>query len=145
MRVTAVLVEDGHILLVEQRVTPSSSREWSLPGGGLEEGETIEDCVQREMREETGLSVAIDALLYLCDRIQDGRHVVHITFAVKRLAGELRTGHEPEAWANPIRGVKMAPIVHLADYGFDPPFCALARAGFPQRGTYQRAVANIGL
>lgn len=145
VRATAVLVEDGHILLVEQRVTESLARGWSLPGGTLEFGETLRDCVVREMREETGLDVAVERLLYVCDRLQDGRHVVHVTFAVRRVGGRLRPGVEPEADANPIQGVAMVPLASLREYGFSQRFCELALAGFPGSGSYQGTVTNIGL
>ena len=145
VRATAVLIEEGRILLVEQRVTESLDRKWSLPGGTLEVGETLEECVIRETREEVGLDVAIDKLLYLCDRIVDERHVVHITFAVKRLGGDLQLGSEPEPGANPIRSVKMVPLALLGEYGFSECFCELAAAGFPDSGTYQGSVSNIGL
>jgi ADP-ribose pyrophosphatase YjhB (NUDIX family) len=58
VRATTVLIEDGCILLLEQQVTESLGRKWSLPGGTLEVGETLEACVVRETREETGLDVA---------------------------------------------------------------------------------------
>jgi len=143
VRATAVLIEDGRILLVEQRV--SDTRGWSLPGGTLEMGETLEACVVREVKEETGLVVRVDGLLYLGDRIEDGRHVVHITFAVKRVGGCLRVGAEPEPGANSIYSVEMAPIESLAEYGFDRRFRDLASAGFPGRGCYVGSVAHIGL
>ena len=57
VRATGILIEDGCILLVEQAVTPSLSRRWSLPGGGVEAGETLAKCLVREVREETGLEV----------------------------------------------------------------------------------------
>ena len=143
VRATAVLIEDGHILLVEQRV--NETRGWSLPGGALEMGESLEACLVREMREETGLDVAVDRLLYLCDRIENGRHVVHITFAVRRVGGELRVGLEPEAGADPIKSVNMVPVAALGEYGFSPRFCELVASGFPASGTYQGNVENIGL
>jgi ADP-ribose pyrophosphatase YjhB (NUDIX family) len=143
VRATAVLIEDNSILLVEQRV--SDTRSWSLPGGTLEMGETLEACVVREVEEETGLIVRVDGLLYLGDRIEEGRHVVHITFAVVKVGGRLRVGAEPEPGANPISGVEMAPIESLAEYGFDRRFRDLASAGFPGQGGYVGAVAHIGL
>jgi ADP-ribose pyrophosphatase YjhB (NUDIX family) len=143
IRATAILVEDGCILLVEQRVT--SSRRWSLPGGTLEAGETLEACLVREMKEETGLLVGIERLLYVCDRIEEDRHVVHITFAVRRLGGSLSVGGEPEEWANPIRTVRMVPIGSLAEYGLDRRFCVLAENGFPDAGSYRGLIGNIGL
>lgn len=143
VRATAVLVEQGGILLVEQRV--SATRSWSLPGGGVEPGESLEECVIREVREETGLRVAVDELLYVCDRIQENQHTVHITFAVRRLGGDLRLGSEPEPDAQPIHSVRMVPIDALVSYGFSSRFCELAEMDFPDRGRYCGAVSNIGL
>ena len=145
IRATAILIEHACLLLVEQNVTESLARQWSLPGGTLEFGETLEACLIREMREETGLDVAVDRLLYVCDRIADGRHVVHITFAVRRLGGALRLGAEPEPGANPIRSVAMVPLASLPEYGFGQRFVGLALAGFPNVGTYQEKVDQIGL
>jgi ADP-ribose pyrophosphatase YjhB (NUDIX family) len=145
VRATAVLIEDGNLLLVEQKVTQSLERTWSLPGGTLEFGETLEACLIREVHEETGLHVAIERLLYVCDRIADGWHIVHITFAVKRIGGHLHTGLEPEADANPIHSVCMVPLITLAEYGFNERFITLAMQGFPNARTYQGSVENIGL
>ncbi|MCH5288145.1 MAG: NUDIX hydrolase [Christensenellaceae bacterium] len=52
VRVTGVLIEDGRLLLVKQKL--SEARSWSLPGGRLERGETLEQGVVREIKEETG-------------------------------------------------------------------------------------------
>ena len=145
VRVTGILIENGRILLVKQRVTESQDRGWSLPGGGLEFGESIEHCLIREILEETGLNVAVQELLYVCDRIQDGRHRVHLTFSLERLGGKLTKGIEPEKDAHPIQAVKMAPVDHLIEYGFSTKFQNLVCGGFPQKGTYQGSVANIGL
>ena len=143
VRATAALIEDGRILLVEQRV--NDARGWSLPGGTLEEGEALGACLAREILEETGLDVVVERLLYVCDRIACGQHVVHITFAVRRAGGCLRVGCEPEAGANPIKSVEMVPLASLDAYGFSRRFCELVAAGFPDSGTYQGDIANIGL
>jgi len=145
VRATAVLIEHEHILLVRQRVSSLSEREWSLPGGAVEFGETIEQCLVREVHEETGLEVALDRLLYVCDRIEPGIHVIHVTFAVRRISGSLRMGAEPEPHAQPISDAKMVPLAALLDYGFSVRFCELIAMGFPDAGTYQGAVASIGL
>jgi len=145
VRATGVLVENESILLVEQQVSEYLNRKWSLPGGTLEIGETLQECIIREMQEETGLDVAIDKLLYVGDRIEENRHVVHITFAVKRLGGCFQLGAESEPGAYPIKSIKMVPLKLLHEYGFEQRFCKLAEAGFPDSGTYKGVVANIGL
>jgi ADP-ribose pyrophosphatase YjhB (NUDIX family) len=143
VRATAILIEDGRLLLVQQRV--DDVRHWSLPGGALEAGESLAACVTREVREETGLDVSADRLLYVCDRIEGGAHVVHITFLVHRVGGQLRVGREPETGANQIADVQMVPVASLVEYGFSQRFQELVESGFPGGGTYRGSVSNIGL
>ena len=147
IRVTAVLIEDDSILLVEHEhlVVQSQDRWWSLPGGGLEWGETLDECLVREVREETGLDVALDRLLYVCDRISNDQHVVHMTFAVTRVGANLEAGVEPGPDANPIVGARMVPLARLRECGFSELFCQVVTDGFPESGTYRGSVANIGL
>jgi ADP-ribose pyrophosphatase YjhB (NUDIX family) len=59
---TAVVRRDGLLLLVRDR----GFRQFSLPGGGLQRGETPEDAVMRELKEETGLSAVSLKPLPLC-------------------------------------------------------------------------------
>ena len=97
------------------------------------------------MKEETGLTVKLGGLLYVADRIQDGRHIVHVTFLVHRVAGELKSGNEPEAGANPIYGVAFVPLHSLTEHGFSRRFREIALNGFPSAGSYQGTIANVGL
>lgn len=54
--VGAVIVQHGRVLVVQRGQEPLKGA-WSLPGGALELGETIEQGIVREVREETGLEV----------------------------------------------------------------------------------------
>jgi 8-oxo-dGTP diphosphatase len=57
----AVVARDGHILLsLWNEVVPGR---WTMPGGGVEYHETVEDAVVREVREETGYDVSLVRLL----------------------------------------------------------------------------------
>ncbi|MGN9840207.1 NUDIX hydrolase [Nonomuraea sp. H19] len=58
----AVCVEDGRILLARW-VGPGGERLWTLPGGGIDHAEDPLDAAIREVREETGYTVAIETLL----------------------------------------------------------------------------------
>jgi ADP-ribose pyrophosphatase YjhB (NUDIX family) len=141
VRPSGVLIEDGRLLLLRQAVT--AKRHWSLPGGALEHGETIEHCLVRELKEETGLEVKVGDLLYVTDRITGKDHVVHMTFLVSNGG----TGPLPMEWTHldpsptasggRVREVRMVPIGELETYGFGPAFPRLVRDGFPGRGAYK--------
>jgi ADP-ribose pyrophosphatase YjhB (NUDIX family) len=135
IRVNGVLIEDGKMLLVEQDVT--KTRHWAHPGGALEFGETIEQCLIREMKEETGLDVSVDGLLYVIDRIQHNSHVVVISLLVSKKGGKLGTGDGPEFATGKIKSVKMVPLGQLQNCGFSPTYCNLVKSGFPDRGSYK--------
>ena len=64
----AVVIAEERVLLI-RRGTPPLAGEWSLPGGRLELGESVEQAVVREVREETGLDVAPLQLLGVYDLI----------------------------------------------------------------------------
>jgi ADP-ribose pyrophosphatase YjhB (NUDIX family) len=142
IRVTGVLVEQDKLLLVKQRV--SASRAWSLPGGRVEQGETLEQALVREMAEETGLDVTVDSLLYLCEKLDAVPPLIHVTFRVSRIGGLLRLPSN-EFDKNPISDVRMVPIRNLPSYDLSERFTDLTLAGFPEAGSYKGDKANIGL
>ncbi|MGD0608009.1 MAG: NUDIX hydrolase [Streptosporangiaceae bacterium] len=143
VRVTGVVIEGGRILLLNQDT--DTGRSWSLPGGKVEEGETLAAALIREMREETGLDIEPGRLLYVCDHLPgDGTHVVHLTFEARRTggtAGEVTAGLD----TRPIRGVEYVTLADLPLLGFGARFAELATAGFPGAGSYMGAKASIGL
>src|SRR6478735_11335416 len=61
--VGAVILDDVGRLLVVRRMNAPSADLWSVPGGRIELGESPREAVTREVREETGLVVTVDALL----------------------------------------------------------------------------------
>ena len=66
--VAAVVMEDDRVVLV-RRGRPPAYGEWSLPGGAVELGETLEEAVAREVKEEIGLEVEVVELVAVLDRI----------------------------------------------------------------------------
>lgn len=66
--VGAVIFDKDRVLLIQRGHAPMPG-EWSLPGGALEVGETLEEGVKREVLEETGLVVEPIAMIEVFDRI----------------------------------------------------------------------------
>jgi mutator protein MutT len=136
IRPTGILIEDGKILLVKQELVEQTH--WSFPGGALEFGETIEQCLVREMKEETGLDIKVKELLYICDRFhQLNRHVVDMTFLVEKVGGELRSNSFIDKDREIIREIKMVSIDEIPNYGFSQKLYRLVKENFPGRGSYQ--------
>ena len=66
--VGGVMIEDGRTLLIRRGSEPLRGQ-WSIPGGTLELGETLEEGVARELLEETSVQVRVLELIEVFDRI----------------------------------------------------------------------------
>lgn len=92
--VGAVILDQGRVLLIERGQAPLKG-EWSLPGGALELGETLEEGIRREVLEETGLIVEPVAIVEVLDRISrdpEGRiqyHYVLVDYLCRIIGGQL--------------------------------------------------------
>jgi 8-oxo-dGTP diphosphatase len=87
------LVDGDSILLVEH--LKAGRRHWLLPGGGVEEGETLVEAVRREVQEETGLTAEAHRLVLLCEVIEPrGRHLLNVVFAGATTGGNLEAGRD---------------------------------------------------
>ena len=102
------------VVLVKRRYPPLAG-EWSLPGGTLEVGETLDAAVARELLEETGLRVEVGAVVDVFDRIMADEqqrvryHFVLIDYVCRIGGGRLEHGSDAAA-------VTIADVEGLAPY-----------------------------
>ena len=66
-----IVIEDGRALLIRRGSEPLLGQ-WSIPGGTLELGETLIEGTERELREETGLTVKVLEMIEVFERINFG-------------------------------------------------------------------------
>jgi len=88
-----ILDDTGHILLLKH--TYRQSKPWGLPGGGLKPGESLEECLLREVREETGMKVEIVHML--SGATHPDRRLVDMIFSCRLLPGESLEKFRPNA------------------------------------------------
>ncbi len=93
--VDAVIVEKGKILLIK-RGRPPYKDFWALPGGFVEYGETVEDAVVREVKEETGLTCGIVRLsgVYSAPDRDPRGHTISVAFVMSVKRGDISPGDD---------------------------------------------------
>ena len=99
--VGGIVFKDNRVLLV-RRGNPPAEGQWSIPGGSVELGETLQQAVEREIHEEAGIVVRAGEPIYVFDTItQDGSgevrfHYVIVDLAAEFVSGELRSGDDAQ-------------------------------------------------
>jgi ADP-ribose pyrophosphatase YjhB (NUDIX family) len=135
--VGAVVVDQGRVLLVRRGHEPLKGQ-WSLPGGGLEVGESLTAGVVREVSEETGLTVEPLELIELLDRIhRDGErvryHYVIADYLCRVVGGELKAASDADA----VRWVERAEWNSHSALKLDPITVRVIEAGWQRARTIQ--------
>ena len=93
LAVSAAIIRDGRVLIA-RRAKGASTGVFTLPGGVVEAGETLQQAVVREVREETGIAVEPVALagqrefITRDDTSRVSRHFVIMCFACRWISGE---------------------------------------------------------
>lgn len=138
-RVSVIVISDDQkILLVKHR--KGSRQYWVLPGGRLEYGETFQECGVREVKEETGLDVAVDKMVFVSEAIAPdrSRHIVNVYMTARVTGGSLRLGNEPV-----LAGVDFLPLSELESGSLYPPVGRQILAGL-RTDSFSKGIQYLG-
>ena len=134
--VGGVAILDGRVVLIRRGKPPLEGR-WSVPGGTVELGETLEQALVREMEEETGLQVEPDGLLAVFDRVAWDRgrvqyHYVIVDYLCRVTGGSPRAGSDA-------RELALAGELELDPYDLPDKALEVVRDGFARLRERRRA------
>jgi 8-oxo-dGTP diphosphatase len=116
-RISVIVINaERQILLVKHR--KGQRQYWVLPGGRLEYGEAFHECGVREVKEETGLDVEVEKVVFISEAIAPdrSRHIVNVYLVAKLVGGTMRLGNEPV-----LTGVEFRALDDLKSLSLYPP------------------------
>ena len=108
--------QEKNILMVKNKAKGPSY--YTLPGGAVEKGETLEEAAIREVKEETGLEVEINGIFTVSEAffVERGHHAIFFTFSGKIIGGEITISLPEEieevTWMKPKTAEK---YIHLTE------------------------------
>ncbi len=100
IKVTAGIIEKyGQILIAKRRKGDHLEGKWEFPGGKIEHGETPEECLKRELREEFGIETVINE--FICSNKHNYGHIEIelLAYSVSHISGDFTiNNHEEIKW-----------------------------------------------
>lgn len=102
--VAAVIRDKGGRIFATQRGYGEFKDMWEFPGGKIEDGETREDALKREIREELDTEISVDGLICTVEHDYPAFHITLHCFACSIVSGRLELReHESARWLSPDR------------------------------------------
>lgn len=84
----AVIISQNKILMAKRLPLGDAANLWEFPGGKVEPGEDPRSCLERELKEELGIAVAVDKVLDVASGVNGESHLVILYFHCRIKAGE---------------------------------------------------------
>ncbi|SHI83506.1 8-oxo-dGTP diphosphatase [Lutispora thermophila DSM 19022] len=108
----AIIKKDGKYLICQRGADDECGLLWEFPGGKLEEGETLEECIIREIKEELDLDIRVLDVFTTNVYHFDNKEVLFTVFNAEITGGTMKLNEHNDA--------KWVTLGELADYEFMP-------------------------
>jgi len=126
IRACGVLRRGDQLLCLNMYSPVTKQAVWTFPGGGVEVGESLNEAVQREFIEETGLTIEVGELLLINELIQAPFHAIEFYFAVhdpkNTPISTPRLGSDPENNSAYLHALAFMSRQELREKGISPDF-----------------------
>jgi 8-oxo-dGTP diphosphatase len=120
----AIIVENDKVLIAKRKPTAKLANLWEFPGGKIEDGETPEQCLKRELHEEFEIDVEVGEHLGTSEHEYDFGTIELMAYRTRVIRGEMKLNdHAEVAWVE---------AEGLGRYEFAPadiPFVDMIRRG----------------
>ncbi len=98
----AIIEHDGKILAAQRNQHTSNAGRWEFPGGKMEDGETLRDCLYREIKEELAITITIIASLPVVTHTYPDKIIFLHPFVCRYNGADVTAGeHQKIAWIKP--------------------------------------------
>lgn len=98
----AIMEKDSKILIAKRRKSDTLGGKWEFPGGKIEPGETPEECLKRELKEEFDIEAEIGALFISITFIYYLVPIELLAYRVRYISGDFKINeHDEIAWVAP--------------------------------------------
>ncbi|MCS7280346.1 MAG: (deoxy)nucleoside triphosphate pyrophosphohydrolase [Desulfobacterota bacterium] len=114
-----IIEKDGKILIAKRK--DKEGDKWEFPGGKVERGEDLKDCLKREIKEELNLDITVlDCISHVNYKTDSGKDIVLYAYRAKYVSGEpTPIEHEEVRWVTK---------EELADFDFFEPDLKIVEA-----------------
>jgi 8-oxo-dGTP diphosphatase len=101
--VTAAVIEKDGKVLIARRKRPFMGYSWEFPGGKLEDNETLEECLKREIREELAIEIEVGPLVSLNKHVLNCQSAIALyAYRARYISGNIELNdHEEIKWVLP--------------------------------------------
>ncbi len=90
--------EGRYLVLFKSDTEDINPNEIDIPGGRVEFGEDVQDCLKREIIEEVGLDIKIDRPSRVWGFVKENLHLIGITFTAELVGGNIKLSGEHDAY-----------------------------------------------